>query len=76
MKVLRKYSNRKIYDVEQSKYVNHPEIATMLKKGIEVQVVDHENGKDITNNVLKSLLHSVKVKNEDLISLITVSRGV
>jgi len=76
MKVLRKYSNRKTYDPEQSRYISYKEIATMIKSGIEVQVLDHEKGVDITNNVLKNILHSVKIKNEDLVSLISLSKGV
>jgi hypothetical protein len=46
--VVRKYENRRLYDTSSSRYVNLPEIAQMVREGVEVQVVDAKSGEDLT----------------------------
>ncbi len=55
--VVRKYENRRLYDTSSSRYVNLPEIAQMVREGIEVQVVDAKSGEDITRVILTQIIH-------------------
>ena len=55
--VVRKYENRRLYDTSSSRYVNLPEIAQLIREGVEVQVVDAKSGEDITRVILTQIIH-------------------
>jgi polyhydroxyalkanoate synthesis repressor PhaR len=48
MLVIKRYSNRKLYDTASKRYITLDGIAELIRKGEEVHVVDHETGDDIT----------------------------
>lgn len=54
--VIKRYQNRKLYDVEQSRYVTTDDLARMIREGQTVQVIDHETDDDITPMVLTNIL--------------------
>ena len=54
--VIRKYANRRLYDTSTGKYVNLQEIAGLVRKGVEVQVVDAKTGEDLTRVVLTQII--------------------
>ena len=56
MPLLKRYSNRKLYDTESRQYVTLDEIGEMIQQGQEIKVVDHENGADITALTLAQIL--------------------
>jgi polyhydroxyalkanoate synthesis repressor PhaR len=54
--VIRKYENRRLYDSTNSRYVNLEEVAEMLRRGKDVQVVDAATGEDITRLILTQII--------------------
>jgi polyhydroxyalkanoate synthesis repressor PhaR len=56
MTVIKRYQNRKLYDVEQSRYVTTDDLARMIREGQTVRVIDHETDDDITPLVLTNVL--------------------
>jgi len=55
--VLKKYGkNRRLYDTSASRYVNLEEVAALIRKGAEVQVVDSETGEDLTRVCLMQII--------------------
>ena len=54
--LIKKYENRRLYDVTNSRYVNLDEVARLLKDGYDVRVVDAASGKDITRIVLTQII--------------------
>ena len=42
-KIIKRYTNRKLYDTVESRYVTLDEIAEMVKQGVEVQIVDNKS---------------------------------
>ena len=71
MKEFKKYSNRKIYSLEQSRYVSLQEIFTDVNQGAKVVIKLHGSGKDVTNEVLREAVMRCKTfKYNDLIDLI------
>lgn len=56
MKTIRKYKNRKLYDVQESCYVNFSELSEIIKAGETIQVVTVPNGDDVTETVLLSVI--------------------
>jgi polyhydroxyalkanoate synthesis repressor PhaR len=55
-RLIRKYENRRLYDTENSRYVNLEDIAAMVREGIEVQVIDSATGEDLTRVVLTQIV--------------------
>lgn len=54
--MIKRYSNRKLYDVEQSRYVTTDELAGRIRLGEQVVVLDHETDADVTVGVLSAVL--------------------
>jgi len=54
--VIKKYENRRLYDVTNSRYVNLDEIARAVQDGHDVQVVDAATGEDLTRLVLTQIV--------------------
>lgn len=71
-KIYKKYSNRKIYDTELSKYVNFKEIITQVKKGNDIQIFDHDTKKVVTNLVLLELFKYAKINTQTIHYLINM----
>lgn len=55
-KIIKRYSNRKLYDTERSKYVTLDEIAQMIKAGEEVTIIDNESKEDLTSVTLTQII--------------------
>ena len=53
---IRRYSNRRLYDMETSQAITHAELAGLIKAGNQVRVLDVGSGEDITLTVLGKVL--------------------
>jgi polyhydroxyalkanoate synthesis repressor PhaR len=47
-RVIKKYSDRRLYDSSASRYVKLEDVARMVRDGVDVKVVDARSGKDLT----------------------------
>ena len=54
--VIKRYSNRKLYDLQESRYVTLEEIEEMIRTGKEVSVVDAVSGDDLTSVTLTQII--------------------
>lgn len=54
MRLIKRYDNRKLYDTTTSKTLTLKDIATLIREGKEIKVVDASD-KDITNKVLAQI---------------------
>jgi polyhydroxyalkanoate synthesis repressor PhaR len=54
--IVKKYGNRRLYDTSGSRYVNLDEIAALIRKGVQVQVVDAKTGEDLTRVTLTQII--------------------
>ena len=54
--VIKKYGNRRLYDTSGSRYVNLDEIAALIRKGMQVQVLDARTGEDLTRVTLTQII--------------------
>lgn len=48
MPVIKRYSNRKLYDTETKQYITLEGVANLIRQGEDVQVIEHDTGSDIT----------------------------
>ncbi len=55
-RTIKKYSNRRLYDTEESRYVTLTEVRTLIVSGVEIQVVDVVSGEDITRQILIQII--------------------
>ena len=67
-RVVRKYSNRRLYDSHQSKYINLDELKDLILAGVPLRVVNAEDGADITRQTLVQVLLSEEVFGEPVFS--------
>lgn len=56
MKIIKRYPNRKLYDLERKRYVTLDDIALMIQEGEDVQVLDHDTGEDLTTVTLSQVI--------------------
>jgi polyhydroxyalkanoate synthesis repressor PhaR len=56
LRQIKKYANRKLYDMEEKRYVSLRSIASLVREGEDVQVLDNETGDDITSLILSQIL--------------------
>ena len=54
--LIRKYSDRRLYDTAASRYVKLEDIAQMVREGVNVRVVDGRSGKDITHLIFTQII--------------------
>ena len=55
-KLIKKYSNRRLYDTDQSSYITLEELAELIRAGHEVKVVDVKSGEDLTQATLAQIV--------------------
>lgn len=54
--LVKKYSNRRLYDTESSRYITLDELAERIREGADVRVVDAKSGADLTQATLVQLI--------------------
>jgi polyhydroxyalkanoate synthesis repressor PhaR len=57
MRVIKRYSNRKLYDTKDSRYVTLLQIAGMVREGEEVQIIDNNTKDDLTEVTLAQIIY-------------------
>ena len=65
-KVIKRYANRKLYDTGESRYVTLEEIGTMIKQGLEIQIVDNRSKADLTVVTLAQIILEEEKKRSRL----------
>ena len=63
MRKFKKYPNRRIYDLQVSKYVTLDAVLSAIVEGQSIEVKDAESDKDLTQNVLLQILADQERKN-------------
>jgi polyhydroxyalkanoate synthesis repressor PhaR len=65
-KVIKRYTNRKLYDTVESRYVTLDEIAQMIKAGAEVKIIDNRNKEDLTSVTLAQIIFEEEKKRSQM----------
>ncbi len=64
--VIKRYTNRKLYDTVESRYVTLEEIAEMIKAGAEVQILDNRTKEDLTSVTLAQIIFEEEKKTSKM----------
>ena len=68
-RLVKRYSNRKLYDTSESRYVTLDEIARWVKAGEEVKILETESGDDLTAVTFAQIILEEERKKNGLLSL-------
>jgi len=62
--LIKKYTNRRLYDTEKNAYVTLQQVADLIKEGRQVEVIDAKTQEDVTAYILTQIvLEEAKRKN-------------
>lgn len=62
MPLIKRYPNRKLYDTDARRYITLEEIAGLVQRGDDVQVVDHASGAELTALTLSQVVFEIQKK--------------
>lgn len=65
--IIKKYSNRRLYDTSHKRYVTLEEIANLIKEGNEIKVIDSQTDEDITKVILMQVVLESEKNKEDIL---------
>lgn len=54
--IIKKYGNRRLYDTTHSRYINLDDIASLIRKGHDVKVLEAKSGRDVTRVTLTQII--------------------
>lgn len=67
-RVIKRYENRKLYDTESRKYISLEEIASLIREGVDVKVVENATDADITAQTLTQVIFEEGKKGRNPLS--------
>ena len=56
MNIIKKYSNRRLYDTNTKKYITQEDVVQLIKEQKDFKVIDADSEKDITSTVLTQII--------------------
>ncbi|HLS18546.1 MAG TPA: polyhydroxyalkanoate synthesis repressor PhaR, partial [Paracoccaceae bacterium] len=66
--VIRKYANRRLYNMAESSYVTLEDIAELVRDGADFGVFDAKSGEDITSSVLLQIIVEEEANGKQLLA--------
>ena len=67
--IIKKYSNRRLYDTSISEYITMETVAEMIKKDVELKIIDAKSGDDLTRITLTQILLDQEIKGYNLMPI-------
>lgn len=65
--LIKRYASRRLYNTETSDYVTLDDIATFIREGREVQIVDLKSGDDLTRQYLLQIIAEHESRGESVL---------
>ena len=56
VRLIKRYANRKLYDTGSGELTSMRRIEELVRDGVDIRVVDHDTGEDMTSEVLVGIL--------------------
>lgn len=69
VRLVKRYGNRKLYDVRKSRYITLEGIRGLVQQGEDVHVVDNENGEDLTGVTFAQIIYEAEKRTNGALSL-------
>ncbi|MFT7578515.1 MAG: polyhydroxyalkanoate synthesis repressor PhaR [Myxococcota bacterium] len=71
-RVIKRYANRKLYDMSESCYITHDEIAALVRAGEEIRIIDNSTKEDLTTATLTQILFDNERKTRKTLPIDTL----
>ena len=55
-RLIKRYANRKLYDTGSGELTSLRRIEELVREGVDIRVVDHDTGEDMTSEILVGIL--------------------
>ena len=65
--LIKRYASRRLYNTETSDYVTLEDIATFIREGREVQIIDLKSGDDLTRQYLLQIIAEHESRGENVL---------
>jgi len=56
MRIVKRYANRKLYDLAARRYITLEGLAALIQGGEDVEIVDNDTGQDISTQILAQVI--------------------
>ena len=67
--LIKKYSNRRLYNSSKSKYINFKELFELIKNNIDFKIEDHKTGEDLTQEILLQTIFEFKNTSKNVFTV-------
>ena len=71
MRTIKRYANRKLYDTTERRYVTLKEVSACVRRGDDVEVIDHVTAKNLTVQTLAQAIYEEE-KDAPRLSVVTL----
>ena len=68
-RVVKRYTNRKLYDTQRSRYVTLDQIAGLIRAGQDIKIIDNTSKEDLTSITLAQIIFEQEKKQNSFLSL-------
>lgn len=65
--ILKKYTNRRLYNTDEGRYVKLDEIGDIIRRGNDIKVIDTKTKEDITKQILAQIILEEEKNKKDLL---------
>ncbi len=76
IRIIKKYPNRRIYDMQESRYITLGDVKKMIIENVDFKVVDAHSQKDITRNILLQIIIDQESEKDPLFSTENLQRFI
>ena len=67
--LIKKYSNRRLYNSSKSKYINFIDLFELIKNNIDFKIEDHKTGEDLTQEILLQTIFEFKNTSKNVFTV-------
>ncbi len=68
-RMIKRYTNRKLYDTKESRYVTLSQIATLVRAGEDIQVIDNATKDNLTSLTLAQIIYEQEKRSSEVLPL-------
>ena len=72
--LIKKYSNRRLYNSSESKYINFKELFEFIKNNTDFKIEDHKTGEDLTQDILLQTIFGFKNTYKNVFTVIFLKK--
>ena len=67
--LIKRYASRRLYNTKTSDYITLDEVATYIRDGKDVQIIDRKTGEDLTRQYLLQIITDYESKGENILPI-------